>query len=309
MWKRRGTATWVASATNSTAARWLATISPKVTQARSRSSSSTVLSAWISPMRRTISSCSSCSGLPIRLHWTASGSSMKRAEWKVRMVVWWATPGATTLRPPDQPAMKCGSTSPVAMRSSASTKRRSMRIGVPRVSVRPRSACAASSRAKWFSTRTFASTQSSPISSASSAPSLGRCRPVATSTVIAWRGMPPAIIVSIIGRRNSRLGTGRVMSQTRMQALRRPRTRSRSAAPPSGRSNAAAIAAAGSSSLASRRLRITVAPSAASTRRCPRPNERLTCCMAPMLCRCPALSSASWHARHRARPPGPRRRV
>src|SRR5208282_2244465 len=54
------------------------------------------------------------------------------AEWKVRMVSWWATPGATTLRPPDQPAMKCGSTRPVAMRKSASTKRRSSLIGVAR---------------------------------------------------------------------------------------------------------------------------------------------------------------------------------
>ncbi len=25
----------------------------------------------------------------------------------MRIVVWWATPGATTFRPPDQPAMKC----------------------------------------------------------------------------------------------------------------------------------------------------------------------------------------------------------
>ena len=39
---------------------------------------------------------------------------MNLALWKVRMVSSWATPGATILRPPDQPAMKCGSTSPVA---------------------------------------------------------------------------------------------------------------------------------------------------------------------------------------------------
>ena len=35
-------------------------------------------------------------------------------------------------------------------------------------------------------------------------------------------GMPAATIVSIIGRRNRRFGTGRVMSQIRMQALLRP---------------------------------------------------------------------------------------
>ncbi len=80
--------------------------------------------------------------------------------------------------------MKCGSTRPVAILRSASTKRRSSLTGVPRVAVRPRSTWAASSRAKWFSTRTFSSTQGSPTSSASSSPSFGRCRPVATSTVI-----------------------------------------------------------------------------------------------------------------------------
>src|SRR5882757_3793921 len=66
-----------------TAPRCEAMISPKVTWTRSRSSSITVLSAKISPSMRTISSCSSCSGLPTRLHCTASGSSMKRAEWNV----------------------------------------------------------------------------------------------------------------------------------------------------------------------------------------------------------------------------------
>ena len=68
-----------------------------------------------------------------RLHWTASGSSMKRALWNVRIVPRARRPGAITLRPPDQPAMKCGSTRPVAMRRSASTKRRSSFTGVPRV--------------------------------------------------------------------------------------------------------------------------------------------------------------------------------
>ena len=120
--------------------------------------------------------------------------------------------------------MKCGSTSPVAMRRSASTKRRSSLTGVRRPEVTPRSTCAASSRAKWFSTRTVSSTHGSPTSSASSAPSFGRCRPVATSTVMRSRGMPAASMPSISGRRNRWLGTGRVMSQIRMQALSRPRT-------------------------------------------------------------------------------------
>ena len=96
------------------------------------------------------------------------------------MVSWWATPGATTLRPPDHPAMKCGSTRPVAMRTSASTKRRSSLTGVPRVVVRPRSTWSASLRASWFTMRTRSMTHGSPTTSASSSPTFGRCRPVAT---------------------------------------------------------------------------------------------------------------------------------
>ena len=74
----------------------------------------------------------------------------------------------------------------------------------------------------------------SPTSSASSTPSLGRCRPVATRTVMRSLGMPAATIVSIMGRRNRRLGTGRVISQIRMQALPRPWARSPEAAHRSG---------------------------------------------------------------------------
>ena len=61
-------------------------------------------------------------------------------------------------------------------------------------------------------------------------PSLGRCRPVATRTVMRSSGMPAATIVSIIGRRNRRFGTGRVMSQIRMQALLAPLGQRRAAA-------------------------------------------------------------------------------
>ena len=43
--------------------------------------------------------------------------------------------------------MKCGSTNPVAMRTSASTNRRSNFTGTPRFGVTPKSTCAASSRA------------------------------------------------------------------------------------------------------------------------------------------------------------------
>ena len=69
----RGTFTSVDSRTKATAARWLAMTSPNVTWTRSRCSSITVLSAWMSPIMRTICSCSSCSGLPPRLHARAQG--------------------------------------------------------------------------------------------------------------------------------------------------------------------------------------------------------------------------------------------
>ena len=139
--------------------------------------------------------------------------------------------------------MKCGSTRPVAMRRSASTKRRSSLTGVPRVRVTPKSTCAASSRAKWLSTSTVSSTHGSPTTSASSSPSFGRCRPVATSTVMRSRGMPAASRPSISGRRNRWLGTGRVMSQMRMHALRRPRTSSAYGGAPTGWASAARTAA------------------------------------------------------------------
>ena len=71
--------------------------------------------------------------------------------------------------------------------------------------------------------------------------------------------------VSIIGRRNSRLGTGRVMSQIRMQALRLPRASSASGAEPTGRSNVDAIARAGSASLGKVVLRMTAACAAAGS--------------------------------------------
>ena len=74
-----------------------------------------------------ISTCSSCGGLLSRLRWIAHGSSKNRALWNVRMVPSCATPGGTTLRPPDQPAMKYGSTRPVAVRGSAPNPHRNDR--------------------------------------------------------------------------------------------------------------------------------------------------------------------------------------
>ncbi len=205
----------------------------------------------------TMASCSSCSGLPSRMQLAARGWAMKVELWKVVMVSACAMPGAITFRPPDQPAMKCGSTRPVAILSSASTRRRSRRTTVPRA-VRPTRTWSSSWVAMWFSTRTCSSTQGSPTSSASSSPSFGRCRPVATRTVMPWRGMPASIRVRIRGARKRPLGTGRVMSQIRMQAERRPRASSRRGATFTGCASACSIAPTGSGSTGMACLLMTV---------------------------------------------------
>ncbi len=121
-------------------------------------------------------------------------------------------------------------------------------------------------RAKWFSTRTLHSTQSSPITRASSAPSLGRCRPVATRTTISERGIPAASRSAIIGRRKSPFGTGRVMSQTRMHAEPHPSASFRSGAAATGSTSAAATAFPGSPSTGMVGLRTTVTSQSAGKR-------------------------------------------
>ena len=245
--KRRGTGTSAYCRTNATASRWLCTISPKLTKASRRWSSITVLSASAPPSMRTIASCSSCSGLPSSTQLAARGWDMNSLLWKVVIVSAWATPGAITFRPPDQPAMKCGSTSPVAILRSASTSRRSSRTTVPR-GVRPRWTWSASSRARWLTTRTCPITQGSPTSSASSAPSFGRCSPVATRMVMPSRGTPASSSVRTRAGRNRPFGTGRVMSQIRMQAERFPRASLLSGGASTGTASAASIAAIGSGS-------------------------------------------------------------
>ena len=69
--------------------------------------------------------------------------------------------------------------------------------------------------------------------------------PVATSTRIPSRGTPLASRTSSIGSRISRFGTGRVMSQTTMHALRRPRANSASGGVPVGSDNTRRTAATG----------------------------------------------------------------
>ena len=202
-------------------------------------------SATIPPMARTISICSSCRGFPSMTQLAELGCSRMRGPWNARMVSWWAIPGATTLRPPEYPAMKWGSTRPVTIFRSASRKRLSIRIGIPR-RVFPRSAWASRSRAKWFPARMVRNTSSEPMISLSSSPSLGRCNPVATRIWIFSLGTPAPAIVSMRGGSSVPLGTGRVMSQMRTQALFRPRAISESGGDPTGFSSASFTARNGS---------------------------------------------------------------
>ena len=131
---------------------------------------------------------------------------MKRAEWKVRIVSWWAMPGAMTFRPPEYPAIKCGSTKPVTNLRSAFTKCWFSPRGTWWVGVLPRWTIDFSSRASWFRMRMFSVTQGSPMSSSSSSPRFGRWRPVAIKIVMPSIGIPPAPSSSITDFRKSLFG-------------------------------------------------------------------------------------------------------
>jgi hypothetical protein len=71
-------------------------------------------------------------------------------------------------------------------------------------------------------------------------------------------GMPAAIMSRIIGCRNRWFGTGRVISQIRMQALDLPLASSRNGGAPIGLSRASRMAAVESATIGSWVLRITV---------------------------------------------------
>ncbi len=81
--------------------------------------------------------------------------------------------------------------------------------------------------------------------------------------------MPAASRVSISGRRNKWFGTGRVMSQIRMQALCLPAASAARAGTPTGAASAARIAASGSgrSGIGGLRITVTARSSASSTGR------------------------------------------
>jgi hypothetical protein len=91
------------------------------------------------------------------------------------------------------------------------------------------------------STRTVRKTQGSPISRSSSVPRLGRCKPVATNTTILDAGIPPRIRASMSGRKKSAFGTGRVIPEISIAALRAALASSTSGAVPTGLAKARAL--------------------------------------------------------------------
>jgi hypothetical protein len=100
--------------------------------------------------------------------------------------------------------------------------------------------------------------------------SFGRCSPVATRTVIRALGTPPSRSARIIAGRKRPFGTGRVMSQTRMQAERVPRASSRRGGHPTGTASACSTAARGAA-IASFWITVGTQPAGGETVTVPRP--------------------------------------
>ena len=115
--------------------------------------------------------------------------------------------------------MKCGSTRPVTILRSASTKRLSIFTEVPLLVV-PTKTWSSFFFAKWLEILIFFRIQSSPMSCLSSSPSLGLWSPVAIKISIFSLGIPLCRRIDTIFGSINWFGTGRVMSQMRMHALR-----------------------------------------------------------------------------------------
>ena len=153
---------------------------------------------------------SSWTGLPWMTPQVARGSPMREASCRTRTVSSAASPGATSLGPPENPAKKCGSTKPVVIRTSASVHSRFSHTGTPAPKV-PIQASRRRSRASWLTMRTL-STTSSPNMRRSSASLLPRWVPVATRITTSSRRTTPSSSARIAGIIRCR-GCGRVPSQ------------------------------------------------------------------------------------------------
>ena len=162
-----------------------------------------------------ISRTASCIGLPSVTAKRELGCPIIAASCKRMIVEKAASPGATILGPPLNPAKKCGSTNPVVMRMSLSTHRRLSRTSMP-ASVLPICSSDSSSNPLWLTTLKLLTTSSPSIATSSSGVFV-RCVPVAIRIVMfscgTCRSSPSSNGSSFS------LGIGRVMSQTEMATL------------------------------------------------------------------------------------------
>ncbi len=239
------------------------------------------------PTAATTARMSSCTGLPSHTAQVAAGSPMRRASCRVSTVSSPASPGATSLGPPEKPAKKCGSTKPVVMRTSASTHSRLRNTGTPSPCT-PRSTSEESSRASWLTTRTRPTT-SSPSMARISASVLPRWVPVATSSTTSSSATMPSSSSSTAGTIRCR-GWGRVPSHIEMATRCPGRTSSRSGGPATGERSASrstcrwssgAGAYVGSTTVVRSRGRSTTSPSSPYARRTPTVGSPMTTTSVP----------------------------
>ena len=176
-----------------------------------------------------------------------SADSSIAAPCRLRIVSTPAQPGATALRPPEKPAIRCGSIRPVTIFRSAPSKPRSSQISVPRA-VRPRWTCwlgvARDVIADAIARDDVGAGHLRQLVGAcwrdaarwrrGSRCARARCRRARASASSGGSTMP--------------YGTGRVLSEMTTTASRRPRAISASGAVPIGCASAAATPRAGSAS-------------------------------------------------------------
>ena len=207
------------------------------------------------PAKAAISSSSRCSGLSGKDPSVALGSRMYSGLWSRLIVLSPARPIEISLRPPEKPAIRCGSMNPNVIRRSAATKRSSTKACVP-PDVSPTKVCSSISRARCECTG-WRSTTSRPRISTSSSAVASRWSPVAMRISILPVAMPPASSARTTWGSTVLFGAGRVMSQTAIAALRLPLANCSSAGHPIGCAMASASAAFTSDSPAANRGRST----------------------------------------------------
>ena len=220
-------------------------MSPATTRRICRWASITTLTMKSQPAIRAMAVFSSCTGLPSRQPLRALGCSRKSGPCHTRIVSSAARPGQINFRPPEKPAMKCGSIRPVVIFNSASD--------VPRVDphghaaralakIRVLVALVGRDDSRCDSSRPLADRPSRPTPR----PGSGGAGPWPPGSESRAGECPPTSSASRIGGSRTRLGTGRVTSLMTTQALRRPQASSPSGGDRVGRARLSRTAASGS---------------------------------------------------------------